>query len=443
MPTQTITEHKKCICVEFGETNNNKFWEYTIYDDGTAMTAFGRVGVTRTENHPSPAKALKKWSEKTNPNNKPDKRYTEVKAVETGGTSVASSVRNSDLKDIAHKQINHKDPLIQGLIDYLIKVNAHQILKQSGGKIQYDASSATFKTPLGVIDPEQVKEARNLLVEIADYVRDNDFSNSQFSTALNAYLRLIPHAVGMSKITPELIFPNSSTVVAENDLLDGLETSFIDVTTAPKKKTKKTAKKDVAPKVFDVSMEIVKDKKIISHVKHLYQSTRKSNHQSNNLSVQTVYKIEIANMKKSFDKVGAKLPDIRQLWHGTKASNLLSIMRQGLIIPPTSSGHVTGRMYGNGVYFSCVSTKALNYATNFWGGGGNTDKTFMFLADVAMGKYYLAKSSWDNYPKRGYDSTWAKGGTAGVINDEMIVYQLNQCNLVYLVEFVPRNQYRG
>ena len=59
----------------------------------------------------------------------------------------------------------------------------------------------------------------------------------------------------------------------------------------------------------------------------------------------------------------------------------------------------------------------------------------MFLADVAMGKYHIAGSGWGSYPKPGYDSTWAKGGQSGVINDEMIVYKLNQANLLYLVEF--------
>jgi len=441
MTTQTITEHKKCVCVEFGDTNNNKFWEYTIYDDGTAMTAFGRIGVTRKENFPNPSKALKKWAEKTNPNNKPDKLYTEVKSVDTGSTVVsAGRVQNSDLKNIAAKQIKHNNPVIQQLIDFLVQVNAHQIMKQSGGKILYDADSAQFKTPLGVIDPVQVQEARSLLSDMSDYVRDNDFDDADFSRTLNAYLRLIPHDVGMKKITPYRIFPDTQSVVAENDLLDGLETSFINVTTKPKKKTAK--KKANEPKLFDVSMDIVKDSKILTHVKHLYQSTRKAMHRSNDLSVQTVYKIEIANMKKSFEKYGASMSDIRQLWHGTKASNLLSIMKQGLIIPPTSSSHCTGRMYGNGVYFSSISTKALNYATNFWGSGGNTDKTFMFLSDVAMGKYHLAKTSWDDYPKRGTDSTWAKGGVAGVVNDEMIVYRLDQCNLIYLVEFVPRSQHK-
>jgi len=436
MATQTITEHKKCICVEFGKTNNNKFWEYTLYSDGTAMTAFGRVGVTRTENFPDQAKALKKWAAKTRASNKPDKRYTEVKAVDTGGDSIinAGSVKNSALKDVARKQIKHTNPIVQKLVDYLVEANVHQIMKQSGGKITYDASSATFNTPLGVIAPDQVSDARDLLVTISDFVSANDFTNSKWNRTLNDYLRLIPHDVGMTKITPRLIFPNTQTVIAENDLLDGLETSFIDVTTKP---TKTKTKKKAAPKVFDVELTLVEDKKIITMVRNLYQKTRKSMHVSNNLSVHAIYTVRIASMAAAFEKYGASLKDIRQLWHGTKASNLLSILRQGLIIPSSGSGHVTGRMYGDGIYASSVSTKALNYATSFWGSGGSTDRTFMFLLDMAMGKYYDAKDWGGSYPKSNTDSTWARAGRA-LRNDEMIVYRLDQCNLTHLVEFRNR-----
>jgi poly [ADP-ribose] polymerase len=419
------------------KTNNNKFWEYTLYSDGSAMTAYGRVGVTRKENFPDQGKALKKWGEKTNPNNKPDKLYTEVKAVDTGGSvSVsAGSVNKSALKDIARKQIVSSNPHVQELTDYCAKVNVHQIMKQSGGKITFDASSAQFKTPLGVIAPDQVSEARNLLVTISDFVSDNDFTNRRFNSTLESYLRLIPHAVGMKKITPELIFPNTQSVIAENDLLDGLDTSFIDVTTKPKKKTSK--KKDNTPQIFNVELVHVTDKKVLSYIKNLYQKTRKSMHQSNSLSVHAVYTVKIAVMSNAFDKYGATLQDIRQLWHGTKASNLLSILKGGLIIPSSSSGHVTGRMYGDGVYASSVSTKALNYATNFWGSGGSTDRTFMFLLDMAMGKYYDAQTWGGSFPKSGTHSTWARAGRA-LKNDEMIVYRLDQVNLTHLVEFRQR-----
>jgi poly [ADP-ribose] polymerase len=60
---------------------------------------------------------------------------------------------------------------------------------------------------------------------------------------------------------------------------------------------------------------------------------------------------------------------------------------------------------------------------------------FLFIADVAIGKYYTPKSSGERLPKNGFDSTWAKAGYSGVANDEVIVYTTDQCNLKYLVEF--------
>ena len=438
MATATIIEHKKAICVEFGETNNNKYWEYTLFDDGTAYTEWGRVGKMSGNKTCDHSTALKKWAAKTKSTNKPDKLYTEVKAVDTGNSTVSNtSVKSAALKDIARKQIQSNDPITQELIDYSAKVNIHTIMKQSGGGIQYDADSAQFKTPLGVIAPDQVSEAKDLLIEIGDFVANNDHSNKRFNPLLNAYLRLIPHDVGMAKITPYKIFPNTTAVIAENDLLDGLDTSFIDVTTKPKKKTNK--KKDDTPQIFDVKLEIVTDKPTISWVRNLYQSTCKAMHQSSSLSVKTIYTVRIANMAAAFEKRGAKMKDIRKLWHGTKASNLLSILKGGLIIPPASSGHCTGRMYGNGIYASSVSTKALNYATNFWGSGGSTDRTFMFLLDMAMGTYYDADTWGGHFPKAGTDSTWARAGRA-LKNDEMIVYRLDQVNLTHLVEFEPRRR---
>jgi poly [ADP-ribose] polymerase len=93
-------------------------------------------------------------------------------------------------------------------------------------------------------------------------------------------------------------------------------------------------------------------------------------------------------------------------------------------------------MFGAGLYFSDQSTKALNYATNFWNSSGSSKRIFMFLCDVAMGKYHVPSGGWGSgYPKRGFDSTFAKANVSSVRNNEMIVYKLPQANLKYLLEF--------
>jgi len=435
----TVVEHRKYSLTNLG-ANSNKYWNVTLYDNDDVMSEWGRQGhstASQSKTWPGQGRYLmeKKIGEKEK------KGYRENKVVEGTGEVVisAATVATTELKNIVSKQIKSKNPIVSKLIEFLVKVNAHQILKATGGKISYDTSSAQFKTTQGIVIPSQVSRARDLLSDLSDFVRQNNWDDYDFEDKLNEYLSIIPRDFGRHQIQPQDIIGCMTDIGKENDILDGLDASFAGLqTTTPKKKT--TKKKKTA-KIFNVELAIVEDEKIISWARKLYQSTRKSMHVSNNLSVQTVYKVDIGNMKKAFESYGATLKDIRQLWHGTKASNLLSILRQGLVIPPSSSAHCTGRMYGNGAYFSSISTKALNYATNFWQSGGSSDRTFMFLADVAMGKYHLAGGGWGSYPINGTNSTWAKGGRSGVINDEMIVYRLDQCNLIYLVEFVARDRY--
>lgn len=154
------------------------------------------------------------------------------------------------------------------------------------------------------------------------------------------------------------------------------------------------------------------------------------------LKLTRVYKVEIETMKKNFDQAAAKLGNVRSdLWHGTKATNLLSILKGGLQIPKANSAHCTGRMFGDGIYTSVQSTKALNYATNMWNGSGaKNQKTFMFLTEVALGKMNEQKIR-GTFPRKGFDSTWVEAGTCGVLNHECVVYDTSQINLKYLCEF--------
>ena len=113
--------------------------------------------------------------------------------------SSAKNIANTELKDIAVKQIKSKNPVVAQLIDFLVKVNAHAILQATGGQIQYDTSSATFKTTQGVVIPFQVIRARNLLSNLYDKVKKSDWSGSLFEDNLNEYLSLIPRDFGMKR----------------------------------------------------------------------------------------------------------------------------------------------------------------------------------------------------------------------------------------------------
>ena len=107
------------------------------------------------------------------------------------------------------------------------------------------------------------------------------------------------------------------------------------------------------------------------------------------------------------------------------------------ILPRFTKFVKPGRLFGNGCYFANKSSKAVNYSFGYWDHKSKDDNCYAFLADVALGKFYTPRNTYENLPKPGYNSTFAKSGISGVMNDEIIVYNTYQCNLTYLMEFSP------
>ncbi len=429
----TVTEHKKFVCTD-ARTNHNKVWEYTLFNNGDVQVRWGRVGKAMQEKtHASVGQSFadKKVREKGK------KGYKEVHILDATGKSgsTAKTVQHSELGKIAATQIDHTNPEVKKLITYLVKVNRHDIYKATSGKVTWDASKGLFTTPLGIVTPDTITEARDILILLGDFVDKRKFKAAKFLDLLEDYLVLIPQDIGM-KFNPEAILPDLKAVQQQGSILDSLEASYQAVMTQPE--TKSDAQPETTkqvPKIFDVKLHLSNNSKTIKWIRDFYNKTRQRMHTSYSLDVSKVYTVEIAANLARFNAISSNIGNIMKLWHGTRAANVLSILKGGLIIPPSSSAHVTGRMYGNGVYFSDQSTKSLNYAYGYWDGGSRDRSTFMFLADVAMGKPCIPSSYGSSFPKKGYDSTFAKASRSGVYNNEMIVYNVDQCNLTFLVEF--------
>lgn len=68
------------------------------------------------------------------------------------------------------------------------------------------------------------------------------------------------------------------------------------------------------------------------------------------------------------------------LWHGSRLTNYVGILSQGLRIAPPEAP-VTGYMFGKGVYFADMSSKSANYC--FTNPENNTG--ILILCEVAVG----------------------------------------------------------
>jgi len=437
-PSGKRIEYRKFVQADV-DSNHNKFWNVGLYDSGDVEIHFGRIGVTENqcvEFGGGRSYMEKKIRSKERGKMKDGKReyYRELKTLDGDfPQSKGQPLKSRQLKNIARDQIDHSSPETAKLIEWLAEINRHNILNST--TLTYNVDSGLFQTPMGIVTPDSISQARSLLVDIGDYVDRGNYGNSAFRNKVNDYLMLVPQNVGM-KLKIEHVFPDLAAVQKQGQILDSLDASYASATTTSQDDKKDDVKQS---KVFETKLILVQDSKISAEVNKLFTGSRNRNHYAvYGMKIRQIWSVEITAMKMAFETISSKIGNVVRLWHGTQASNCLSILKGGLVIPPASSSHVTGRMYGDGVYASSQSTKALNYATSFWG-GRDVGRYFMFLLDMAMGKAYIPGQAnygytSGGYPKRGYDSTWAKPGS-GVRNDERIVYKTSQVNLKFLVEF--------
>ena len=289
---------------------------------------------------------------------------------------------------------------------------------------------------LDIIGQESIDKANNILIEIGDLVANGQY-NSKMNSLTNDYLMLVPSDIGHKRLDVKDFWFDLVKVQQQKQIVDSLQASLVSATNTTK--VKDTIEAD-EPKIFDCQLNLIEDGKEIDRIKKFYNKTRQKMHLSSDLDVKMVYSIEINHVKDSFNKVGSKMQNVWELWHGTKLSSVLSILKSGLMMPSKSSSNVTGKMFSGypgkeGLYFSDQSTKSLNYASGGTFSGIKTNNCIMFLADVAMGNHFTPNGPRNDLPRPGYQSTYAKADISGVRNNEMIVYDCSQVNLTRLVEF--------
>jgi len=435
-----IVEHRRFSKFD-AAGRNNKFWNITLYENGDVEVHFGPQGKdgqhkTFPAGHPKSGRhGFDKYiKEKTGPK----KGYTENKVLEA--TEENGHLSKHALAEKAVKDMSADQPELRSLIKYFADVNAHNLYKASGGKITYDTSSGTFKTTQGVITLDQIREARRFLNAVGKYAAKNDFSSNRFFASVNPYLSLIPQEGLVRQINFSDMFGLKGGLQKQSDILDSLESSYATVISQDNKP------KADDRQLFNVRLKKTTKKEFMT-VRQLYQKTRGLHRDVKHYDVSKVFNLTIQDMATGFikqvremDKKKKPGANVMRLLHGTKAANMLSILKAGFMMPKKGTSiHITAWMFGPGAYFSDQSTKSIRYATGAWGGSGAKDRKFMFLCDVAMGRYHVPSKNehWGYRLPRGYDSCFAKGGKSGVMNNEMIVYTIGQINPVYILELTP------
>jgi len=190
--------------------------------------------------------------------------------------------------------------------------------------------------------------------------------------------------------------------------------------------------------------------------------THAPTHSNFSLEIANVFKIERAGERLLFENHIETNPHLLNnrmlLWHGSRLTNFVGILSQGLRIAPPEAP-VTGYMFGKGVYFADMVSKSANYCRTT----PDHNTGLMLLAEVALGKTYkLKQSMYMDKPPMGCDSTKGCGGTvprksgsveiedglvvpcgayhsksnydSSLLYNEYIVYNTDQILLKYLIQ---------
>ena len=423
------------------QNNNNKFYHVQLLDNNDVVTEWGRVGssgATKTYSN------LGKGGYDAIVKSKISKGYTKTKIV--ASATGTSTVSNDELKEVAARQLSIKpNREINKLVDKLVALNKHNLMQKSGGLIQVNFNGQ-ITTPLGLIDREALTEADVLLQELNQ--PDNQ-KGPAHAKLVEKYLTLVPQKVPAQRGWENSFLIDDEAINQQKTLVDQLNAS-LDWYDA-QKQLSAVEEKDIHEMNKDLfRMKLQPVSRWSSQFRQInkyFQSTKNSSHSwSYRLRLLNVYEVQDIKGANDYKQAVTQYGNVKELWHGTDAANILSILTKGYFVPKRTDGvRITGRMFGDGVYFSDQSTKSLNYATGYWNGKRTQENCFMLLNDVVMG-HEFRPAYWNKdsvqHSRTGvgrsgkpYQSINVQGGTCGVVNNEMIVWNTEQISIKYLCEF--------
>lgn len=135
------------------------------------------------------------------------------------------------------------------------------------------------------------------------------------------------------------------------------------------------------------------------------QTTHAPTHTDWSLELEEVFSLEREGESDKFAPYREKLGNRMLLWHGSRLTNFVGILSQGLRIAPPEAP-ATGYMFGKGIYFADLVSKSAQYCY--------TDRKnpvgLMLLSEVALGEVYELKGAkYMDKPPKGKHSTKGLG----------------------------------
>lgn len=205
-------------------------------------------------------------------------------------------------------------------------------------------------------------------------------------------------------------------------------------------------------KIPSTEYALYNQKTFVTHPKHdvqikltklFYESFHEiDNDLKQRIKITNIFKIGIPIQEYLWKNRKNKTQKCISVWHGTKACNILSILRSGFTPLNTPTCKIypskSGEMFGSGIYLTDYSSKALYYSDQIREKVNQNSTGWLFLGTMDPGYIYRA-SKFDVKPDYTlpdmYDSLYADPSCIRTIKrSERVIYNPSRIDINYLFQ---------
>ena len=443
------------------ERNNNKFYilqllQSDIDNSYNLFIKWGRVGVKgkykleKCSLEYGKKKFMLKYKDKTGRN------YKEIKIDYSNDENDNEKTKLESNKKKKNKENKSTEELHKILSDKVIElielIYDKNILNHQMKEIGYDSS----KMPLGKLAKESLEKGYLILKNIEKELQNKSPSKTTLTQLSSDFYTYIPHDFGFQKMY-HFIIDSLEKVKSKIDMIETLKDM------------------KVATKIINETIEDSQSKIILNYYQQLHckinhipktdkiysllekylsvKINNKSDYSYYNTSLKLLEAYELKREGEE-ERYLKNLSNKKLLWHGTRISNYVGILSQGLRIAPPEAPS-SGYLFGKGLYFADMSSKSCDYCYPVNNIG------LILLCEVALGnieKRFSTDYSLPNTMNKGNNSILGVGkiypsdgifveknlfipcekvsvnNEYAVSFDEFIVYDVRQVKLRYLLK---------
>lgn len=378
--------------------NNNKY--YLMEEKGGQLhIEYGRVESSSTKL----TKPISEWDKIYN--SKVKKGYKDVTAYAAETTVITDDSKgDTKLVGTGMMKVDEFMSLMQRYTDGLVK--------------------QTYSVTAKQVTQQQVDDAQKVLTDLMSMKNSKE---ADINTKLIELYTIIPRR--MSKVQYHILpsIKLEDILDKEQDNLDAMASQVAMQNKMAPKTQKVTPSQQTILDAIGITMKECKD--IPKEIEYLTKQCTRN-------KIEAVFEVNSPVEDKIYNDWLSKQNDktSRILIHGTKNTSVIPILKTRLQIRPQGNFQFSGKVYGNGNYFSEVVSKSLNYT------GYDNDKVLL-VYEVHIGNpfiyngWYTGNSftlDYKNLQQRGYDSTHVNAGN-GLLNSEIIVYTEQQNRIKYII----------